>query len=33
MVKGTYLQKKVWDELKKISKGEVLTYINSTGKY
>ena len=26
MVKGTYFQKKVWDELKKIPKGEVRTY-------
>ena len=26
MVKGTYLQKKVWDELKKIPRGEVRTY-------
>tara|TARA_B100000242_G_scaffold229400_1_gene169575 strand:- start:10 stop:291 length:282 start_codon:yes stop_codon:yes gene_type:complete len=26
MVKGTYFQKKVWNELKKIPKGEVRTY-------
>ena len=26
MIKGTYFQKKVWDELKKIPKGEVRTY-------
>ena len=26
MVKGTYFQKKVWNELKRIPKGEVRTY-------
>lgn len=26
MIKGTYFQKRVWDELKKIPKGEVRTY-------
>ena len=26
MVKGTYFQKKVWNEVKKIPKGEVRTY-------
>ena len=26
MVKGTYFQKKVWNELKKIPKGEVRSY-------